>query len=882
MKDTNGLVRLEDYRPTAYSIPFVDLVFDLGTEETRVVAKLTVDRQEGTPVGTPLVLDGDELALLRVGLDDRTLGADAFSASPSALKIFSPPSDRFCLEIVTRLDPGKNTQLMGLYKSAGTYCTQCEAEGFRRITYFLDRPDVMSVYSTRIEADKAETPILLANGNPVEAGELPPSDDGANRHYAVWHDPHPKPAYLFALVAGDLARVTDTFVTASGRAIDLRIYVEHGNERRCGYAMNALKRSMRWDEDVFGREYDLDIFMIVAVSDFNMGAMENKGLNIFNDKYVLADPDTATDQDYAGIEGVIAHEYFHNWTGNRITCRDWFQLCLKEGLTVFRDQEFSADMRSRPVKRIADVRLLRSHQFPEDAGPLAHPVRPRAYRQINNFYTATVYEKGAEIVRMLKIVLGDEGFRKGMDLYFERHDGDAATIEDFLSCFADATGADLGRFALWYEQAGTPIVTTESSWNEEDSSLTLSLSQSVPPTPEQPSKQPMVIPLRFGLVGPDGRDLSYVCSNEAVRGDVIFLTEEEQSVRFENLSAKPKLSLLRGFSAPVRLGDTLSTDDKLFLFSKDKDAFNRWQAAQNLLTAHLVASSAGSDAGDGLPPLLSAFGDVIANRDIDAAFKALVLSLPGDADIVQEIGSDVDPDRISEAKHDLRKAIAEAHGYAIHEEYARLKSRDPYSADAASAGNRALRNALLSYLSLTSDGVDGGELVTAQFQSADNMTDRLVAFSLLVHDAHTHAASAVDAFYERHKSNSLALDKWFAVQATAPGERTLETVQRLSVHEDFTLSNPNRIRALIGSFASGNLTGFNRRDGAGYEFVADCVLKLNATNAQVAARLLTSFNSWRVLEAGRRKHARAALERIAAAENLSSDVADIVDRSLQE
>ncbi|MEP0453873.1 MAG: aminopeptidase N, partial [Roseibium sp.] len=540
--ETAVAIHLEDYAPAPYQIDTVDLDIQLSPRSTDVFARLAVRRHEDTDPGAPLELDGDELELVGLTLDGMPLLENAYSATPSKLTVNAPPEEPFILEIKTRIDPDTNTELMGLYRSSGTYCTQCEAEGFRRITYFLDRPDVLSVYTTRIEARKGDAPILLGNGNPVNAGDLP----GTDRHFSVWHDPHPKPSYLFAMVAGDLAHVADTFVTTSGRKVDLKIYVEHGREDRCAWAMDSLKRSMKWDEDVFGCEYDLDVFNIVAVSDFNMGAMENKGLNIFNDKYVLADPETATDQDYANIEAVIAHEYFHNWTGNRITCRDWFQLCLKEGLTVFRDQEFSSDMRSRAVKRIADVRLLKSHQFPEDAGPLAHPVRPRKYTEINNFYTATVYEKGAEVVRMLKTLLGPDGFRKGMDLYLERHDVDATTIEAFLVCFSEATATDLGQFARWYDQAGTPQVEVKSHYDTRAGELTLDISQSIAPLPGQASSEPAVIPLRFGLVGPNGEDMSFDrVTGARLQEDVLILEEQNQSVTFTGLKSRPVVSLLR-------------------------------------------------------------------------------------------------------------------------------------------------------------------------------------------------------------------------------------------------------------------------------------------------------------------------------------------------
>ena len=555
MKTETAPVRLADYRAPDFAIETVDLDFRLDAHATRVTARLAM---RPVTAGAPLILDGDELTLVSVAIDGAALAPDRYTATPDRLTIADVPEGPFTLEIVTEIDPTANTKLMGLFRSSGTWCTQCEAEGFRRITYFLDRPDVLAVYTTRIEAPKDLAPVLLSNGNLIETGDVP----GSDRHFAVWHDPFPKPSYLFALVAGDLGVLRDSFTTMSGREVALAIYCEHGKEARSAWAMDSLKRSMRWDETAFGREYDLDVFNIVAVSDFNMGAMENKGLNVFNDKYVLADPDTATDSDFGYIEGVIAHEYFHNWTGDRITCRDWFQLCLKEGLTVFRDQEFSSDMRSRPVKRIADVRTLQARQFPEDAGPLAHPVRPESYHEINNFYTPTVYEKGAEVVRMLKTVLGPTSFRAGMDLYFERHDGEAVTIEDFLAAFADATGADLGQFKLWYSQAGTPEVVAKGSYDPRQKTYALTLEQSCPPTPGQPSKQPQHIPVRFGLVGANGEDLAFARSaGGRVDGDVIQLTEKSQTIVFHGVSSRPVPSLLRGFSAPVRLNIDLSEAD---------------------------------------------------------------------------------------------------------------------------------------------------------------------------------------------------------------------------------------------------------------------------------------------------------------------------------
>lgn len=872
-------VRLENYRPTAYAIETVDLDIRLAPNATRVTARIAFTPRADTAPGTPMILDGDDLNLTGLSLDGATLAADAFEVTPDKLVIHAPPASPFTLEVVTEIDPEANTKLMGLFRSSGTYCTQCEAEGFRRITYFYDRPDILAVYTTRVEARKSDAPVLLANGNPVSSGDI----EGSDRHFAIWHDPHPKPAYLFAMVAGDLAMVRDTFTTMSGREVDLRIYVEHGNEDRCDYAMDALKRSMRWDETAFGREYDLDIFVIVAVSDFNMGAMENKGLNVFNDKYVLADPQTATDQDYAHIEGIIAHEYFHNWTGNRITCRDWFQLCLKEGLTVFRDQEFSADQRSRPVKRIADVRLLKSHQFPEDAGPLAHPVRPKIYHQINNFYTATVYEKGAELVRMLKTWLGEDVFRASMDLYFERHDGDAATIEDFLACFAEASNTDLSQFAQWYEQAGTPELNIAGEWDEAAQTYTLDIAQSCPPTPGQATKVPMTIPVRFGLVGPNGHDLEWQdVSGGEVRDDVIVLTEKSHRLTFTGIGARPVPSLLRGFSAPVNTNHHLSRDDLQFLARHDSDTFNRWQAVQTI--AMELLSAGARSAGAVLPQaetsnLAALIGEIAADSDLEPAFRALLLQLPGESDIAREIATDVDPDAIARARKALIGAIAEACEETFARTYAEQANGAAYSPGAVDAGRRSLASVLLDYLA-EADGAHSARAAT-HYHDADNMTDRLAALKILVHRGDSNADGALEDFYQRYHSNALVLDKWFTVQATAPFAGALDRVRELTRHAGFSFSNPNRVRALISAFATGNQTQFNREDGAGYAFLAATVLELDKRNPQVAARLLSAFRSWRALEPGRRQKAEAALRKVAGSSPLSSDVQDIVARSLQ-
>ena len=742
-------VRLSDYRVPDYLIDTVALDVRLARHATQIVATLALRPNPAGRTGSPLVLDGDDLVLERVCLDGVALASERYTVTPDEFTLLAPPAAAFTLQIETKIDPVANTKLMGLYRSGSAYCTQCEAEGFRRITYFLDRPDVLSVYTVRIEADRAEAPVLLSNGNPVECGGI----DGTDRHYAVWHDPHPKPCYLFALVGGELALLADSFVTASGRDVTLGIYTEPGNADRAAYAMDALKRSMRWDETAYGREYDLDVFNIVAVSDFNMGAMENKGLNVFNDKYVLASPATATDGDYAGIETVIAHEYFHNWTGNRITCRDWFQLCLKEGLTVFRDHEFSADMRSRPVRRIADVRNLRAGQFPEDAGPLAHNVRPSAYREINNFYTATIYEKGSEVIRMLKVLIGDDAFRRGMDLYFERCDGTATTIEVFLQCFAVTSGRDLTQFARWYHQSGTPEVRVTTSYDALAGTLSLDFTQTCPPTPGQDSKDPFVIPLAFGLVASDGSHVAIdspdLDEDEATHGRII-LSDRARRVRFRGLKEQPVPSLLRGFSAPVRLEADLSEADLLALVAHDEDSFNRWQASQTLAIRLMTRSVTAIRAG--LPPLFEpayagALLHLLDGADEDAAFVAQGLTLPGEADLAREIGRDVDPEAIHTAREALRKDLGRnapgARGQiadpAPLTASAMLDLSDPHGGpitprrpQGAPAGRRALRNIALDVLAsrqVTSPAVQHSP--QAQFATASNMTDTLAALGVL-------------------------------------------------------------------------------------------------------------------------------------------------------
>ena len=872
-------VRLKDYRPPDWLIETVALDVSLDATATTVRSKLTIrPNTEGTPA--PLVLDGEELKLRSLTLDGKPLPNGSFLATPEQLTIAQPPNRPFTLEIETVIDPEANSQLMGLYRAGATYCTQCEAEGFRRITYFLDRPDVMAVYTTRIEADKNEAPVLLSNGNLIDQGDVP----GTNRHFAVWHDPFKKPCYLFALVGGDLACIVDSFTTMSGREVALAIYVEPGKEDRCAYAMDSLKRAMRWDEEVFGREYDLDIFMIVAVSAFNMGAMENKGLNIFNDKYVLASPATATDTDYAHIEAVIAHEYFHNWTGDRITCRDWFQLCLKEGLTVFRDEEFSADQRSRAVERIGDVRALRSHQFVEDAGPLAHPVRPELYHEINNFYTTTIYDKGGEVVRMIKVLLGPDLFRKGMDLYFARHDGEAATIEQFVQCFADVSGRDFSQFMLWYTQAGTPEIVVASHYDPRAKTYRLDVAQTVPPTPGQPSKSPMVIPLALGLVGGDGGDLPLMLDGRPLDRNVIELTEPSRSFVFTDIAEPPIPSLNRNFSAPVKLTLPLEPDDLRFLAAHDQDPFNRWQAVQTLamvlLTENVAAlprgAAAREDAG-----LMAALGAILADTALEPAFIALTLTPPSEPDIAREIGHDVDPDAIFATRRQLRTTIGERLGGALADSYRRMITPGPYQPDAKSAGRRALKNVCLGFLAATAES-QAIDLVLAQYRGADNMTDRMAALEILTLHDRPERAQALEDFYTRYADDPLIIDKWLALQAAIPEAATLDRVRTLTSHPAFSMANPNRVRALIGSFAQVNHTQFNRIDGAGYDFVADVGLMLDAKNPQVAARLMGAFRSWRALEATRRARAEATLRRVAATPSLSRDVHDIVARTLAD
>jgi len=871
--DTPKSIHRKDYSPPDYRIETVHLDVILGEETTRVKSTLALQATAKTP--GPLVLDGEGMALVSIRLDGEPLAESAYALGEKTLTIHAPPR-KFTLETEADIRPQDNTALEGLYKSSGNFCTQCEAEGFRRITWYLDRPDVMAVFTTRIEGDKARYPVLLSNGNPIESGDLP-----GGRHFAVWHDPFPKPSYLFALVAGNLACAEDSFATRSGREVALRIYVEPGKEDRCGHALESLKKAMRWDEETFGLEYDLDIYMIVAVSDFNMGAMENKGLNIFNDKYVLANPETATDADYGFIEAIIAHEYFHNWTGNRVTCRDWFQLSLKEGLTVFRDQSFSGDMRSAPVERIKQVRSLRARQFPEDAGPMAHPVRPDSYIEINNFYTATVYEKGAEVIRMMHSLLGKDGFRKGMDLYFERHDGQAVTCEDFVKAMEDANGADLSQFRLWYSQSGTPELTVETDYDAAARTFDLTVSQHCPPTPGQAEKQPMHIPLAVGLIDSDGREITARVGGEAAAGHMLDLKQATQTFRFTDVESEPTPSLLRNFSAPVKLKVDLPPEKRRRLIAHDSDPFNRWETTQRYaseLLLDMIASQKANGTAEPDAAFIEALQGVLNDPDLDKALISETLVLPSEDYLAQQMDV-VDVDAIHAARETMRRAIALQLKDDFLATYRGNASNEPYSPDPAAAARRKLRNVALGYLGAIGDA-ESIALCSAQMRTADNMTDEMGAITVLNDLDDPARAQALDTFYDRWKEDALVIDKWFALQAMSSLPGTLDAVKRLLDHPGFSMRTPNKVRALIGAFCQGNPLRFHAADGSGYDFLADHVIELNALNPQVAARLVGAFGQWRRFDEGRQQKMRAALERIVGTKDLSPDVFEIASKSL--
>ncbi|HEX6144241.1 MAG TPA: aminopeptidase N, partial [Geminicoccaceae bacterium] len=864
----------KDYRPPAWLVDRIALDFDLDPEATVVGARLEVRRNpgaEGAERAAPLILDGEELELIEVRLNDQLLPGARYRLDGERMAIEGVP-DHAVVETRVRIGPAANTRLEGLYVSNGIFCTQCEPEGFRRITFFPDRPDVMSRYRVRIAGPSASLPVMLSNGNLIRTEEI-----GDGRHAALWEDPFPKPSYLFALVAGDLARIPDRFVTRSGRDVLLEIYTEHQHADKCAHAMASLKKAMKWDEDRFGLEYDLDRFMIVAISDFNMGAMENKGLNVFNTKYVLAKPATATDVDYMGIESVVAHEYFHNWTGNRVTCRDWFQLSLKEGLTVFRDEEFTSDLHSRPVKRIEDVRRLRAAQFPEDAGPLAHPIRPESYVEMNNFYTPTVYNKGAEVIRMLHTLIGEDAFQKGMRLYFERHDGEAVTCEDFVAAMEDAAGRDLGQFRLWYSQAGTPRLDVQREHDPARAQLTLTVRQTVPPTPGQSDKRPMPVPLALGLLDRDGRALPLRLAGEnTARGTsrVLEVTETEQRFVFEDVAAPAVPSLLRGFSAPVILESGMGDDDLIHLARHDPEPVARWEAMQVLATRLLLRMvEAGGELVEGNDAFVDVLAAIIADPALDPSYRAEILTLPGEGYLGEQM-TVIDVDGVHRAREALRAHVGRRLLTSWHDLHRRHGEQRPYRIDGAAIGRRSLRNLALAYLMAAGDA-DGRRLCVAQFDQADNMTDRLAAFALVVESDLDERAQAIERFYADWRNEPLVLDKWFSLQAMAQRPDALDVVHRLAAHEAFSLRNPNRVRALLGAFASGNPTGFHRRDGAGYRFIAERLIALDAVNPQIASRLAGPFSRWRRYDERRQALMQAELRRIAARPDLSRDVREI-------
>ncbi|SES07616.1 aminopeptidase N [Pseudomonas soli] len=877
------VIYLKDYQAPEYLIDETHLTFELFEDHSLVHAQLVMRRNPERGAGLPpLVLDGQHLELLSVQLDDQALAAGDYQLDDDSLTVH-PKAERFTLDTSVKIHPENNTALEGLYKSGKMFCTQCEAEGFRKITYYLDRPDVMSVFTTTVIAEQHRYPVLLSNGNPIGSG--PAEDD---RHWATWEDPFKKPAYLFALVAGDLWCVESEFTRQSGRDVTLRIYVEEENLDKCDHAMVSLKKSMRWDEEVYGREYDLDIFMIVAVNDFNMGAMENKGLNIFNSSCVLARAETATDAAHQRVEGVVAHEYFHNWSGNRVTCRDWFQLSLKEGFTVFRDAEFSADMNSRTVKRIEDVAYLRTHQFAEDAGPMAHPIRPDSFIEISNFYTLTVYEKGAEVVGMVHTLLGAEGFRKGSDLYFERHDGQAVTTDDFIKAMEDANGVDLAQFKRWYTQAGTPRLEVSEAYDAAAQRYSLTFRQSCPPTPGQVEKLPFVIPVALGLLDAQGNDLPLRLAGESAAtgtSRVLSVIEAEQTFTFEGIASQPLPSLLRGFSAPVKLSFPYDRDQLMFLMQHDSDGFNRWEAGQQLAVQVLQELIGQHQRGEALAldqRLITALGTVVGNESLDPAMVAEMLSLPGEA-YLTEISQVADVDAIHAAREFARRQIAEQLFDALWARYQanrEVSRKTAYVASAEHFARRSLQNIALSYLML-SGKPQVLEATLEQYEHCDNMTERLTALAVLVNSPFgAERAKALEAFAEHFKDNPLVMDQWFSVQAASTLPGGLARVKALMQHPAFTLKNPNKVRALIGGFAGQNLVNFHAADGSGYRFLADLVIELNALNPQIASRQLAPLTRWRKYDDQRQALMKGELERILASGALSSDVYEVVSKSL--
>ena len=876
---TPKTIHLSEYQPPAFRIEELHLTFDLKEGATIVKSRVMIEREADVDPDTVLQLDGEELSLLSIKIDNVELDKNAYTIDPASLTIHQVPGKIFCLEIETQINPEGNTSLSGLYLSSGNFCTQCEAEGFRKITYFLDRPDVMTRYTTRVIADKTRYPVLLSNGNCIGKGEM-----DNNQHWFEYQDPFPKPSYLFALVAGDLSCIEDKFVTMSDRNIALYIYVEAHNIDKCDHAMKSLQNSMKWDEEVYGREYDLDTYVVVAVDDFNMGAMENKGLNVFNSKYVLAKPQTATDSDYQGIEGVIGHEYFHNWSGNRVTCRDWFQLSLKEGFTVFRDQEFSADMTSRSVKRIEDVNVLRIGQYREDAGPMAHPVRPESYVEINNFYTATVYNKGAEVVRMLHNLLGPESFRRGTDLYFDRHDGQAVTTDDFVKALEDASGIDLTQFRLWYSQAGTPELQVNGRYNADNKTYTLSVRQDCPPTPGQNEKSPFQIPLATGLLDKQGNDmpLRLQGEDEAVSGTrILNVKAREQEFTFVDVESEPVPSVLRGFSAPIKLDINLTDAQRCFLMSNDNDGFNRWEAGQQLFVKATMDLIGDHQAGKVLKfdgSIINAIKNNIEDARMDNALIAQSLALPAET-YISEFMNVVDPDTIHYVRNFMKKEIARSLKQLLLDKYESNKQEGEYSIDSESTGKRSLKNMCLTYLMQLGDQ-SVVDLCIEQFYKSNNMTDTISAFSEIVNQDCKERESVIGDFYDKWKDEALVTEKWFGIQATSQHPDTLKRVRELISHSGFSIRNPNKVRALIGAFSQGNQIHFHSANGEGYSFLGDFVIKIDAMNPQIASRLVGGFSFWKKYDSNRQQLMIAQLERIRDSENLSRDVYEIVTKSL--
>ncbi len=885
---TPKAIYLKDYQPPAYLVDTVALTFDLFEDHCRVTSQLSCRSNPVTAKeNAPFVCFGENLELLSIQINDQAVAGDNMSKNSETLTIHEVPSE-FRLEIVTKILPQKNKALQGLYKSRNMFCTQCEAEGFRRITYFPDKPDILSVYSTKIIADQTKYPVLLSNGNPIEQGELK-----NGRHWIRWVDPFKKPSYLFALVAGDLVALEDSFTTRSGKDVVLKIYVEKENEDKCAHAMDSLKKSMLWDEEVYGREYDLDIFMIVAVDDFNAGAMENKGLNIFNSSLVLARPDNATDDDYERIQGVVAHEYFHNWTGNRITCRDWFQLSLKEGLTVYRDQEFSADMNSKATKRIADVNIIRSAQFAEDSGPMAHQVRPDSYIEINNFYTLTIYHKGAELIRMIAALLGEKAFFKGMELYFNRHDGQAVTTEDFVLAMENANNVDLKQFRRWYTQAGTPEIIMSTEYNQKEKTFSLTFEQSCPPTPGQEKKDPFHIPIITGLLGENGKPfaLELEGANSVTESESITLELKRQSQTFifKNVPVKPVPSVLRNFSAPVKLHHDLTQEDLLFLMSNDTDPFNRWEAGQQILTRTILnlvekrqqkqstESEFSGMVAENIKGIVNAYRLTLNNKHLEKQIISQTLSLPGETYLTDQMEI-IDVDSVHFIRESVKKSIAQSLKSEFLDLYNSLHNTDSIEFSAKSSGIRSLKNLALEYL-MVLDDPEINRLCLSQFENAKTMTDELKALTFIVNEDLASREHVLNAFYQKWNHDTVVMNKWLMIQSAS--KRTgVEAIKKLLDHSIFNIQNPNKVRALIGTFASSNLVNFHQQDGSGYVFLSNCILTLDKINPQIASRLLTPFTRWKKFDSKRQNLIKDQLERISKAEGISKDVYEITSKSL--